>query len=164
MHYGEEDGFFYVISGGREIALARTRDLRTWQHAPVLVRADTGMQDAAISPFLGLAQQAAGRMPASKEHAAAAASLRSVLAHPECWEFDVNDADMCCGGPLTAPGAPRDKAYLLFSPSSQGRKPRANCSAIRPVAFPHSAHIPTRSCSCSFDAPAPPPVLAENRK
>ena len=66
------------------------------------------------------------------DHEAAAASLRSTLAHPECWEYDVNDSDMCCGGPLTAPGAPQQKAWVLYSPSSQGRKPFQNCSHITP--------------------------------
>ena len=41
--------------------------------------------------------------------------------------------DMCCGGPLTAPGAPTDRAYLLYSPSSQGRPPLSNCSGITPA-------------------------------
>ena len=45
----------------------------------------------------------------------------------------MNDSDMCCGGPLTAPGAPQDKAWVLFSPSSQGKPPRENCSAITPA-------------------------------
>ena len=34
MHYGEEDGFFYVLSGGRQIALSRSPDLRSWEQAP----------------------------------------------------------------------------------------------------------------------------------
>ena len=50
----------------------------------------------------------------------------------QCWEQDVNDSDMCCGGPLTAPGAPQDKAWVLFSPSSQGAPPHSNCSGIKP--------------------------------
>lgn len=97
VHYGEEDGYFYVISGGREIALARSKDFAMWEHGPTLVSADIA-HDAQLSPFMGIASQAAGKVPATAEHAAAAASLRSTLAHPECWEFDVNDSDMCCGG------------------------------------------------------------------
>jgi hypothetical protein len=38
VHYGEEDGYFYVISGGRTIALARSHDFQAWEHAPPLVR------------------------------------------------------------------------------------------------------------------------------
>jgi hypothetical protein len=37
VHFGEEDGFFYVISGGHTIALARSRDFKSWEHAPPLV-------------------------------------------------------------------------------------------------------------------------------
>ena len=40
---------------------------------------------------------------------------------------------MCCGGPLTAPGAPTDKAWVLFSPSSQGAPPHRNCSSVNPA-------------------------------
>ena len=48
VHYGEEDGFFYVISGGSVIALSRTKDLETWEHtaAPLvtpLVGHDTAL-------------------------------------------------------------------------------------------------------------------------
>ena len=134
VHYGEEDGFFYVISGGTEIALARTRDLEIWEHAPAML-VETPPPGSAeqkanvkVSPFLALAAQAQAQGPG----AAAAATLRSDLAHPECWEGYVNDADMCCGGPLTAPGAPTDRAYVLFSPSSQGKAPDRNCSTITP--------------------------------
>ena len=127
VHYGEEDGFFYVISGGREISLARTRDLTTWEHAPPLVTYDRS-EDLKLSPYMNAAAQAEGAAPATPEHAAAAKQMRTVLAHPECWESFVNDADMCCGGPLTAPGAPTDKAFVLYSPSSQGRPALKNCS------------------------------------
>ena len=139
VHYGEEDGFFYVISGGTEIALARTRDLKSWEHAEPLVRtpvpwSGANFRDANVqlSEFLGIRQQAAGSFPNTAEHKQAAAAMKSTLAHPECWEKDVNDSDMCCGGPLTAPGAPQDKAWVLFSPSSQGSPPHSNCSTITP--------------------------------
>ena len=85
-----------------------------------------------LSEFLGIRQQAAGSVPSTPEHKRAAAAMKSTLAHPECWEKDVNDSDMCCGGPLTAPGAPQDKAWVLFSPSSQGSPPHPNCSTITP--------------------------------
>ena len=120
-----------VTSGGTTIALSRSRDLRAWQHAdPLVPRPVPGsveqQENARLSPFLGIAQQAMGA-------GEAAASIVSNLDHPECWEDDVNDSDMCCGGPLTAPGAPADKAFVLFSPSSQGAPPHANCSHIRPA-------------------------------
>jgi len=67
-----------------------------------------------------------------ESHVERAASMNSSLANPQCWEKDVNDSDMCCGGPLTAPGAPKDRAWVLFSPSSQGAPPHSNCSAITP--------------------------------
>ena len=127
VHYGEEDGFFYVISGGSEIALARTRDLTTWEHAPPLVTYDRS-QDAKLSPYMNIAAQAKGEAPATLEHKAAAKRLRAIVSHPQCWESFVNDADMCCGGPLTAPGAPTDKAFVLYSPSSQGAPALKNCS------------------------------------
>jgi hypothetical protein len=139
VHYGEEDGFFYVISGGTEISLARTLDLKHWEHTDPLVRtpdpwSGDNFRDANVqlSEFLGMREQASGNFPRTAEHKQAAASMNSSLANPQCWEKDVNDSDMCCGGPLTAPGAPQDRAWVLFSPSSQGSPPHSNCSTITP--------------------------------
>ena len=162
VHYGEEDGQFYVISvsrhdiagiwvhssqdpsdrcgqGGTAIALARSSDLENWEHTEPLVPtpdpwsgANFRDDNVQLSEFLGIRQQATGDVPATAEHQRVAASLRSTVAHPSCWEKDVNDADMCCGGPLTAPGAPQSKAWVLFSPSSQGAPPHSNCSGINP--------------------------------
>ena len=125
VHYGEDDGFLYVISGGNKIALARTRDLSTWESAPDLVVPDPD-QDARVAPFMGMQAQVDDGAAAGGD----ARTLRAVLDNPYCWEYDVNDADFCCGGARTAPGAPLNKSYVLYSPSSQGNKPRANCSAL----------------------------------
>jgi hypothetical protein len=152
VHYAEEDGFFYMIFGGRIIALVRTRDFVQWETGEHnFIKADADQvgccclllplsccsvdtrscyQDAQISPFMGLLDQANGSVPSSDQNASA--SLRSTLNHPYCWEFDVNDADFCCGGPKTSPGAPQDKAYVFYSPSSQGNPVRSNCSFVKP--------------------------------
>jgi hypothetical protein len=127
VHYGEEDGYFYVISGGRTIALARTKNLNDWVKAKDLVAADADL-DSKVSPFLDMEAQVNGKTPGSDQKAAA--NLRNVLANPYCWEFNVNDADFCCGSKETAPGAPLNKSYVLYSPSSQGAKALDNCTAL----------------------------------
>lgn len=81
------------------------------------------MHDAAVSTYLGLDAQRSG-VGVDK---AAASMLRTVLENPFCWEFDVNDADFCCA---QGSGAPTDVAYIFYSPSSQGTKPRPNCSHL----------------------------------
>jgi hypothetical protein len=130
VHYAEEDGFFYMISGGHLIALVRTRDFLTWESGNAhFIKADAD-QDTRVSPFMGIQGQVNGSVPGSDK--SASASLRSTLAHPYCWEYDVNDADFCCGGPKTSPGAPQDKAFLFYSPSSQGKPARSNCSSVKP--------------------------------
>ena len=83
-------------------------------------------QDARVAPFMGMQAQVDDGAAAGGD----ARTLRAVLDNPYCWEYDVNDADFCCGGARTAPGAPLNKSYVLYSPSSQGNKPRANCSAL----------------------------------
>ena len=129
VHYGEEDGFFYVLSGGRQIALSRSPDLRSWEQAPAALvpvpplGSAAQREDTALSPFLGIARQA--------RVGEGAATLKSVLAHPDCWLADVSDSDFCCGGPKTAPGAP-EAAFLMYSVSSQGKPPKAACSGVRP--------------------------------
>jgi hypothetical protein len=57
-------------------------------------------RDARLSKYLGIQQQAQGLVPATPEHRSAAASLRSTLAHPECWELDVNDAVSATNSPF----------------------------------------------------------------
>jgi len=130
VHYSEDDGNFYVIFGGQEIGLSRSRDLTHWEHAGSPLVTYDHAADVALSPFLGIREQAAGTNPASAEHATAAAVLRQNLAHPECWEFFVNDADFCCGGPATGGGAPAATAFVWYSPSSQGHGVHKNCTAL----------------------------------
>ena len=142
----------------------------SWEIARQPLVAPDRKGDVQVSPFLGARDQIA-------VGDAAAATFRSDLAHPECWEFDVkcvsssccraschhttshhgtaiatktgntdsivsfllcsprSDSDMCCGGALTSPGfaeAMGSVAFVLYSPSSQGRSPLKNCSVIRP--------------------------------
>ena len=79
---------------------------------------------------MGIQDQVSGKVIGSNPDATK--SLNSNLANPYCWEFDVNDADFCCGGVNTGSGAPLNKAWLLYSPSSQGKPPRTNCSNVKP--------------------------------
>ena len=102
------------------IALSRTRDLVTWEHAATPLVVPDRAHDTALSPFLGIAAQAA-------RGDNTATTLRRTTEHPECWEFDVNDADFCC---QRGSGAPDNVAYLLYSPSSQGTPPLRNCSSL----------------------------------
>ena len=75
-------GFFYVFSGGSRIALTRSSDLVSWERGPRAFVAPDRSGDVKVSPFLGVRDQIAAGGEAS-------ASIRSDLAHPECWEFDV---------------------------------------------------------------------------
>ena len=86
-----------MISGGVEIALARTPDLQNWEHttAPLVPTpvpwsgANFRDENVRLSEFLGIRRQAAGDFPDTAEHKEAAGSMRSSLAHPEVCDNDL---------------------------------------------------------------------------
>jgi hypothetical protein len=127
LHWSEDDGYFYVMSGGHVISLARSANLSSpWQRAaPRLFVAPRPAEDVAVSPFLGLAAQLRAHDPHG--------TLSSDLAHGACWDHNSNDADFCCGGRRTGGGAPLNRAWVFYSPSSQGKGPDANCSKVEPA-------------------------------
>ena len=128
IHWAEEDHYFYAISGGRIISLARSKDLKVWVPAArdggPFIRPDHAI-DGRVAPYMG--------MPA---HIAAdkAGVLKADLEHAECWDHNSNDADFCCGGLTTGGGAPLNVAWVFYSASSQGKPPDAtpNCSRVYP--------------------------------
>jgi hypothetical protein len=151
IHWEEADGYFYAISGGRRIDLARSRDLKMWEKSTVasssssssgngngnssnandggaaFIAADPAA-DGKLSPYMGLRAQAAAQGRNNGEGV-----IDSDLSHPTCWDHNSNDADFCCStGPLSGGGAPTDVAWVFYSASSQGRPADPNCSRVRP--------------------------------
>lgn len=104
IHWAEEDEYFYVISGGHVIRVARSRDLRTWESSRYLVASPHPADDATVAPFMGMENLVAWEP---------SGILRADLANPGCWDHNSNDADFCCGGPLTGGGAPANKSFVM---------------------------------------------------
>lgn len=102
IHWAEEDGYFYSISGGHIITLARSLDLKTWLRANRSHMSegaggdDRGGAGAGARPFLAAdptADSAISPLMGFPEHVEADKSrvLKADLLHPECWDHNVND-------------------------------------------------------------------------
>ena len=97
-------GYYYRITGGHHVALARSRDLRDpWQSVTMIQPTPA---DANVSRFAGF-PESAGRKNFAVNHA-----------HWAAWDWNSNDADVCCMDPAV------EGSYLVWGASTQGSTPK----------------------------------------
>ena len=99
VRYLPSDGYYYVISGGHTVELARSKDLLSWEASN---------------------QSTLFIMPSSRDVLAATSVMKTAATnlqkggwylsapHRQMWDHASNDADMCCeswGGASPAKGA-----------------------------------------------------------
>jgi len=99
------DGMYYIIEGGRTVELVRTADFKTWERSPNRPFVAPSVGDAQVAPFAGF--------PAT----AAALLFPPMAAHRSAWDWNSNDADVCCMNS----GA--NESYVLWGAGTQGRAP-----------------------------------------
>lgn len=99
-----EDGFYYVITGGHKVYVVRSKDLQTWEPAAVM-----------ISPSAADAQAA----PLANFPAEAHRKGFDTMSDPADWDWNSNDADVCCHGVDPSVGS-----WLIWGASTQGRAPK----------------------------------------
>jgi hypothetical protein len=91
--------YYYRITGGHHVQLARSRDLRPpWQSVTMIVPTP---EDANVAPFAGF--------PSSYERK----GFQVNHEHWEDWDFNSNDADVCCMDPAV------NGSYLVWGASTQ---------------------------------------------
>ena len=98
-----EGGMYYVITGGHNVMLARSADLRVWEATRTLIAPTPG--DAEVARLAGFPGKEARRKgfyaaPAMEEHY-------------DRWDYNSNDGDVCCSDGSTG-------AWLVWGASSQG--------------------------------------------
>lgn len=111
-----DDGYYYVLEGGHAIWLLRSRDLQHWELPP-------GRRAPIITPSADdgtVARGWASVIDASDRYYASIGknTTREMLARWQDWDFNANDADMCCSSET-----PVTKAFINFGPSSQATHP-----------------------------------------
>ena len=117
------DGFYYVIQGGKDVTITRSKTLfqadsgeRMSLDAP-LIRPTPA--DGLVAPFAKFSASVA-----STNASAMLADLRRANFSARQWDFDSNDADVCCeswGGADEV-----TQAYLNWGISSQGQGAKGN--------------------------------------
>ena len=126
VKYLPADGFYYVIFAGAPfVYVVRTRDFVTWEQ-PEQPLLRPSQDDARASPFVGNPATMAAHAPSW---------WRTVSR----WDFNSNDADMCCetwepsGVVRRALAAREDKqmGWFVWAPSSQGAALAAARAAAR---------------------------------
>ena len=114
------DGHYYILTGGHNIWMLRSADLRTWeQPASRPFIAPSAGDGAVASPAVGNP----ATIDASDAWYAANGmnTTREMLARLDDWDHNSNDADMCCdswGGASAV-----TTSFFNWGPSSQGAKP-----------------------------------------
>ena len=100
--------FYYVITGGQTVYLFRSRDLRTWEAqkaaSPVFIRPTA--PDATVAPLAGFPAQASRK------------GFDTMAGHPELWDQNSNDADVCCYNDGDDAGS-----WVIWGASTQGGRP-----------------------------------------
>lgn len=98
-----ENYYYYVISGGNTVSLTRSKDLKNWEGPKLMIHPTAA--DANIAPYAGFPAQASHK------------GFDSMQGHPEAWDFNSNDGDVCCHGGSQG-------AWLVWGASTQGKKPK----------------------------------------
>lgn len=97
-------GYYYRITGGHHVMLARSRDLRDpWQSVTMI---QPTQPDATVAPFAGFP-----RTYKSK-------GFELNIQHWTAWDRNSNDADVCCMDPSWVNGS-----YVIWGASTQGGAP-----------------------------------------
>ena len=96
IRFSPKDQFYYTISGGRTVDVARTRDFRSWELAARDPWAQPDPADAQVAPLLGFPGMAANRCT---------------------WDHTSNDVDMCCAHPEA------NASWFVWGASTQGGQP-----------------------------------------
>eukprot|EP01062_Namystynia_karyoxenos_P003265 TRINITY_DN1115_c0_g1_i1.p2 TRINITY_DN1115_c0_g1~~TRINITY_DN1115_c0_g1_i1.p2 ORF type:complete len:358 (+),score=94.89 TRINITY_DN1115_c0_g1_i1:63-1076(+) len=98
-----ENGYYYVITGGHTVYLARSRDLRNWE--PPVVMVQPSPADAAVAPYVGFPEDASRK------------DFDPMHANWKDWDWNSNDADVCCHG------VSEGGSWLIWGAGTQGAKP-----------------------------------------
>mmetsp|Transcript_1515 Transcript_1515/g.3944 ORF Transcript_1515/g.3944 Transcript_1515/m.3944 type:complete len:359 (+) Transcript_1515:48-1124(+) len=106
-----EGGKYYVITGGKTVVVCRSADLGmtdawncTTMINPTGKGGAAGPGDAAVAPYVGFAKDAA------RKHFAV------MQQNVSDWDWNSNDADVCCTGGSSP-------SFLVWGASTQGHKP-----------------------------------------
>ena len=103
------EGYYYCITGGHEVELYRSSDLKTWvgsTHNPLI---KPHPEDAKIAPYAGF----------NKPGEAERKGFGPMHQFPQNWDHNSNDGDVCC---LNTP-EPYNQSWLVWGASTQGGKP-----------------------------------------
>eukprot|EP01065_Artemidia_motanka_P028046 TRINITY_DN33257_c0_g1_i1.p2 TRINITY_DN33257_c0_g1~~TRINITY_DN33257_c0_g1_i1.p2 ORF type:complete len:334 (+),score=96.20 TRINITY_DN33257_c0_g1_i1:61-1062(+) len=96
--------YYYIITGGHIVYLLRSKDLQSWE-GPVEMISPTAA-DAQVAPFCGFPENEVRKgfpvMSANWDH----------------WDWNSNDADVCCMHPDVSSG------WLVWGAGTQGRAPK----------------------------------------
>lgn len=97
-------GYYYRITGGHHVMLARSRDLRDpWQSTTMI---EPTKPDANVAPFAGFPQTWKSK------------GFELNLDNWQAWDRNSNDADVCCMDPLV------NGSYVIWGASTQGGAPK----------------------------------------
>lgn len=129
------DGFYYVLAGGHAIWLLRSQDLREWSfpaagRRPIISHSAA---DGVVSTFAG----AAANVAASDVfyRAQGKNTTSEMLENLWAWDFNSNDADMCCEDGVSM------RAFINFGASAQTAKPLDGLTGPDAVQVVASANV-----------------------
>lgn len=114
------DGYYYILTGGHNIWLLRSKDLQKWEEPEIKPFIAPSIGDGVVaSPAVGNP----ATIDASDEWYAAHSmnTTHEMLANLNDWDHNSNDADMCCDSWSGA--SIITTSYFNWGPSSQGAKP-----------------------------------------
>ena len=124
MHYNPTDGYYYVLTGGREVFLYRTIDFQTWEGSAPSPFISPSIGDAAIAPFLAFGAGARVRGSPPNAHVGVPEPFARRPFDPywmgakySAWVRNSNDADVCCLH------ADVRATYVIWGASTQGESP-----------------------------------------
>ena len=101
------DNLYYILEGGHTIELIRTRDFKTWERSPHAPFIAPSPADGLVAPFNGFP-------------AVAAARGFGPMATPNTdrWDWNSNDADVCCMD------MDAERSYVVWGAGTQGHAPK----------------------------------------
>lgn len=125
MRYNPNDGYYYILTGGRYVYMYRTLDFVSWEESnpSPFIAPDEG--DAEVAPFQNFPAAATTKGSPPNLHVGIpeAYPRRPFVPYWQgsnwtSWVENSNDADICC---LHANVS--DAAYIIWGASTQGRPP-----------------------------------------
>ena len=150
VRYVPSDGFYYVVTGGHNIWLLRSQDLRTWEQPAMRTPFLAPSADDGLVPSIVGGPQNLER--SNRWYAAHGRNTTSVmLAHLGDWDWNSNDADWCCDSWGGASDVTR--SYLIWGPSSQGKQPGGGLSGPSCMQAIAVGEVPLEKMLQSYFAP-----------